>query len=114
MWLYSSSPRFNRITSVDLPPDGGPSSSSSRRPTSDPAAAARIWMARQPPVDAEQLGRQLKRIERFVLRGQALDAMELLSSAVPEFVVSPEAWTAATLQTRPGVARVRAPQTRSA
>jgi hypothetical protein len=38
--LYSSSPRFSRIASVDLPPDGGPSSSSSRRPTSEPAAAA--------------------------------------------------------------------------
>ena len=34
------SPRFSRITSEDLPPDGGPSSSSSLRPTSEPAAAA--------------------------------------------------------------------------
>ena len=40
VWLYSSSPRFSRITSVDLPPEGGPSSSNSRRPTSEPAAAA--------------------------------------------------------------------------
>jgi hypothetical protein len=29
---------LSRITIVDLPPDGGPSSSSSRRPTSEPAA----------------------------------------------------------------------------
>lgn len=75
---------------------------------------SRIWMARQPAIDVEQIGRQLKRIERFVLRGQTLDALELLSSAVPEFIVSPEAWAAATLQTRSGVARLRAPQTRTA
>ena len=37
--LYSSRPRFIMMASVDLPPDGGPSNSSSRRPTSEPAAA---------------------------------------------------------------------------
>ena len=39
VWLYSSMPRFSRIAIVDLPPEGGPSSSSRRRPTSEPAAA---------------------------------------------------------------------------
>jgi len=38
--LYSSRPRLSRITSEDLPPEGGPSSKSSRLPTSEPAAAA--------------------------------------------------------------------------
>jgi hypothetical protein len=33
-------PRLSRITMLDLPPEGGPSSSSSRRPTSLPALAA--------------------------------------------------------------------------
>ena len=33
-------PALEQDHSVDLPPDGGPSSSSKRRPTSEPAAAA--------------------------------------------------------------------------
>ncbi len=57
VWLYSSSPRFSRITSDDLPPDGGPSSSSSRRPTSEPGSRRLevVDDAIERRVDAEQL-----------------------------------------------------------
>ena len=75
---------------------------------------SRIWVARQPAVDGANITRQLNRIERLVLRGRALEALELLASSVPEFIVSPEAWAAATLQARPGTHRLPAQQIRTA
>ena len=75
---------------------------------------SRIWVARQPAVDDANITRQLTRVERLVRRGRAFEALELLASLVPEFIVSPEAWAAATLQTRPATSRLPAQQIRTA
>ena len=59
---------------------------------------SRIWVARQPRVAGDVIGRQVKRIERLIARGRALEALDVLAAAVPEFVVSNEASSAARTQ----------------
>ena len=78
--LYSSSPRFSRIASVDLPPEGGPSSSSNRRPTSEPGRRRLevVDHATERLIDAEQLALEelarLLGIARLRSRGRATAA----------------------------------------
>jgi FlaA1/EpsC-like NDP-sugar epimerase len=69
----------------------------------------RIWVARQPPIDAARIARDLRRIERLVERGRALEGLERLASAVPEFIVSPTAWAEAKAQSARAIERRRIP-----
>ncbi|MGE0464113.1 MAG: polysaccharide biosynthesis protein, partial [Vicinamibacterales bacterium] len=58
----------------------------------------RIWVARQEPIDPRRIGTAEARLRGHAAAGEALDALTALSAAVPDFVVSRQAWALARAQ----------------
>jgi FlaA1/EpsC-like NDP-sugar epimerase len=69
-------------------------------------AHRRVWVARQPPLDALAIGRVLRALREDARRGDALTALADLHAAVPEYFPSQQARDIAASATLGHVARV--------
>jgi len=67
----------------------------------------RIWVARQAPFDGPRIRVAVNRLRDSVATGDALDALAALAAAVPEFVVSDQAWALARAQSSHAAAPAR-------